>query len=221
MKILHILLLLFPLLVYTQDTKKEILLDSNNENVSDEFFLKEIKKDNIGYSVFDNDSILFLKLVESNKRFTELFEHYQLGKINESNRELLIKELNSLTESNVKKNDIIIINFFRNEEALNLNQRPMISAYTSTRNYSKFFRKTDNLQQFFITEKSYNFNRTIKDNNGVIENIFFKTDKPTFCDYVIIFPDNNFILKIGEYRIEMIRKFIEEYQDGKLKIFFN
>ncbi|WP_370519394.1 hypothetical protein, partial [Flavobacterium sp. 9AF] len=156
MKIIYILLLISYGL-FAQNTKKEFLFDIDNDTVSKEFFLKKIKRKDIGYSIFESDSIINLKLVKSNK-IDELFEHYKIGTIDNKNKNILIQELQNLSNSKVDSLDIIVINFFNDEKELNLNQKPLIDFYTSNNHYINFFKNSKFAKQFFITEKNYIYN---------------------------------------------------------------
>ena len=74
MKKLLLFLFIISYYVYSQDLKKEILIDVNNDTINSETFLKKLKRSDVGYSIFESDTINTLKLLKSNKRF-ELFEH--------------------------------------------------------------------------------------------------------------------------------------------------
>lgn len=217
-----IFFIFFPLIIFSQTEKKEILYDLDNSIISKETFLKKIKKNDTSCSIFESDSVNKIKLVKLQKPQTEIFEHYFIGKISDNDNEILINEILNLTNSKIDNKDFIIINFFKDESVLNLNQKLLIEHYTSIKSYYKYFNKHEDLNQFFITQKNYSFNSKLvfNDTNGIIENICFK-DSEFFSDYIIIFPNQHYILKRGEYRIEMIKKFIDDYKEGKLEILFN
>lgn len=218
----YILIIFFPFFIFSQIENKEILYDLDFNVISTETFLKELKKDDISCSIFQSDSIKKIKLVKFQKPLSEIFEHYFIGKISYNDKEILVNEIFNLTNSKVDNNDFIVINFFKDESVLNLNQKLLIEHYTSIKSYYRYFNRHEDLNQFFITQKNYNYNSKLvfNDTNGLIENICFK-DSEFLSDYIIIFPNQHYILKIGEYRIEMIKKFIDDYKEGKLEILFN
>lgn len=208
-----IILLFLSYSFYAQNNKKEILFDVNNDTISKDYFLKKVKRQDIGYSIFESDSILNLKLVKSNK-IDELFEHYKIGKVDKIDKIKLINELENMSKIKINSLDIIIINFFKDEKDRNLNQKPSIDFYTSNNYFNNYFKKSKNIKQFFITEQNYIYNskNTFSDSNKIIENLFFDNGKKSYCDYIIIYPNGDYILKKGEYRREMIIKFIKNYQ---------
>jgi len=196
-----------------QNFKKEVFLDINNDTITREIFTKILKSPEIGFSIFESDSINTLKLVKSNKPF-DLFEHYKVGKIDLTKKDSLISELKNLSKREIETTDIIVINFYIDEKAVG--QRPCIEFYLNDSRYKSFFKKNKNhnVKQFFITENSfyYNSNLTIRDKNKLIESLFFP--KPTSCgNYIIIFPNNNYILKFSEYRQEVILDFIKDFKE--------
>ena len=203
----------FSLLISAQNFKKEVFLDINNYTINSEIFLKKLKKTDIGYSVFENDSINTLKLVKSNKPI-DFFEHYNVGKIDVTKKDSIISELKNLSKREVDSTDIIVINFYIDEKTVS--QKPCIEHYLNDSKYKNFFKKTinSNVKQFFITDETYHYNSnlTIRDKNKLIESLFFP--KPSPCgNYIIIFPNNNYILKFSEYRQDAILDFIKNYKD--------
>jgi hypothetical protein len=201
------------LLSSAQNFKKEIFLDINNYTINSETFLKKLKRTDIGYSVFESDSINTLKLVKSNKPL-DFFEHYKVGKINLTKKDSIISELKNLSQREIDSTDIIVINFYIDE--ITVSQRPCIEFYLKDSNYKNFFKNTNNqdVKQFFITNETYyyNSNLTIRDKNKLIESLFFPN--PLICgNYIIIFPNNNYILKFSEYRQDVILDFIKNYKD--------
>jgi hypothetical protein len=195
---------------YSQDFKKEILIDVNNDTINSETFLKKLKRSDLGYSIFESDSINTIKLVKSNKLF-ELFEHYKVGILDSSKKTKIISELELLTDTKIDLSDIIVINFYIDEKAVN--QRPCIEFYLSDYQYKNFFKKNKNVKQFFVTDKTYHYDskKTIRDKDKIIEDLIFPNALK--CgNYLIIFPTNDFIIKYGEYRQEVILEFINDYK---------
>jgi hypothetical protein len=219
MKKLLFFLFLICFYGYSQDLKKEILIDINNDTINSETFLKKLKRSDVGFSIFESDSINRLKLVKSNKRL-ELFEHYKLGKLDSSLKTEIFSELELLTDTKIDLSDIIVINFYIDEKAVN--QRPCIEFYLSDYKYKNFFKKNKNVKQFFVTDKTYHYDsiKTIIDKNKIIEDLVF-SDALKCGNYIIIFPNNNYIVKHGEYRQEVILEFINDYKEGNLEILFN
>lgn len=213
MRILFFLLSFYS--IYSQDLKKEIFLDINGNKLSRENFLKKLESQNIGFSIFESDSLNTLKLVKSNKS-VELFEHYKVGKIDSLIRKNIISELKILTNKNIEFNDIIVLNFYIDEKVVN--QSPCIEFYTNDKQYINFFKKSvnKNIKQFFITNSSYYYNskKSHVDTNRVFENYFF-SEALSCGNYIIIFPNDEFILKFGEYRQEIILQFINDYLSKK------
>jgi hypothetical protein len=203
----------YSLLISAQNFKKEVFLDINNYTINSEIFLKKLKKTDIGYSVFENDSVNTLKLVKSNKPI-DFFEHYNVGKIDVTKKDSIISELKNLSKREVDSTDIIVINFYIDEKTVS--QKPCIEHYLNDRKYKIFFKKNinSNVKQFFITDETYHYNSnlTTRDKNKLIESLFFP--KPSPCgNYIIIFPNNNYILKFSEYRQDAILDFIKNYKD--------
>jgi len=203
----------YLLLISAQNFKKEVFLDINNHTINSEIFLKKLKNTDIGYSVFENDSVNTLKLVKSNKPL-DFFEHYKVGKIDVTKKDSIISELKNLSKRDVDSTDIIVINFYIDEKTIS--QKPCIEHYLNDSKYINFFKKTinNNVKQFFITDETYHYNSnlTIRDKNKLIESLFFP--KPSPCgNYIIIFPNNNYILKFSEYRQDAILDFIKNYKD--------
>lgn len=210
MKKLLLFLFIFCFYGFSQDLKKEILIDVNNDTINSETFLKKLKRSDVGYSIFESDTINALKLVKSNKRL-ELFEHYMVGILDSSKKTKIISELELLTDTKINLSDIIVINFYIDEKAVN--QRPCIEFYLSDYQYKNFFKKNKNVKQFFVTDKTYHYDskKTIRDKNKIIEDLIFPNALK--CgNYLIIFPTNNFIIKYGEYRQEIILEFINDYK---------
>lgn len=210
MKKYLLFLFIFCFYGYSQDLKKEILIDVNNDTINSETFLKKLKRSDVGYSIFESDTINTLKLVKSNKRL-ELFEHYMVGILDSSKKTKIISELELLTDTKINLSDIIVINFYIDEKAVN--QRPCIEFYLSDYQYKNFFKKNKNVKQFFVTDKTYHYDskKTIRDKNKIIEDLIFPNALK--CgNYLIIFPTNNFIIKYGEYRQEIILEFINDYK---------
>ena len=212
MKKLLLFLFLISFYGYSQDFKKEILIDMNNDTINSETFLKKLKRSDVGYSIFESDSINTLKLVKSNKRF-ELIEHVKVGKIDSLKKIKIISELELLTDRRIDLSDIIVINFFIDEKAVN--QRPCIEFYLSDYKYKNFFKKNKNVKQFFVTDKTYHYDskKTIRDKNKIIKDLVF-TVASKCGNYIIIFPSNNYIVKHGEYRQEVILEFINDYKEN-------
>jgi len=210
MKKYLLFLFIFCFYGYSQDLKKEILIDVNNDTINSETFLKKLKRSDVGYSIFESDTINTFKLVKSNKRL-ELFEHYMVGILDSSKKTKIISELVLLTDTKINLSDIIVINFYIDEKAVN--QRPCIEFYLSDYQYKNFFKKNKNVKQFFVTDKTYHYDskKTIRDKNKIIEDLIFPNALK--CgNYLIIFPTNNFIIKYGEYRQEIILEFINDYK---------
>ena len=210
MKKLLLFLFIISFYGYSQDLKKEILIDVNNDTINSETFLKKLKRSDVGYSIFESDTINTLKLVKSNKRF-ELFEHYKVGVLDSSKKTKIISELELLTDTKINLSDIIVINFYIDEKAVN--QRSCIEFYLSDYHYKNFFKKNKNVKQFFVTDKTYHYdsNKTIRDKNKIIEDLIF-LNALKCGNYLIIFPTNDFIIKYGEYRQEVILEFINDYK---------
>lgn len=210
MKKIISILFIFNLVCYSQNFKKEIFIDVNNDTINSEVFLKKLKRINLGYSVFESDSINTLKLVKSNKK-TDFFEHYMVGKIDSLKRINILSELKYLTNIKIDSLDIIVINFYIVDK--NVNQKPCIDHYSSDIKYRNFFKKNKNVKQFTLTNQSYFYdkNDTHRDKNKIIEDLLFPNVE--YCgNYIIIFPDNNYILKYSEYRQEVILELIKDYK---------
>ena len=214
MKTIFTFCLTFYFLVSTaQNFKKEVFLDIKKDTITREIFTKILKSPEIGFSIFESDSINTLKLVKSNKAY-DLFEHYKVGKIDLIKKDSLISELKNLSKRKIERTDIIVINFYIDEKAVG--QRPCIEFYLNDSRYKSFFKKNENhnVKQFFITDKTFSYNSilTIRDKNKLIETLFFPNTS-NCGNYIIIFPNNNYILKNSEYRQEVILDFIKDFKE--------
>ena len=174
----------------------------NNDTINSETFLKKLKRSDVGYSVFESDSINTLKLVNSNKRF-ELFENYKVGKLDSSKKTKIISELELLTDTKINLSDIIVINFYIDEKAVN--QRPCIEFYLSDYKYKNFFKKNKNVKQFFVTDKTYHYDskKTIRDKNKNIEDLIFKYHYQVIGKSVLGKPIYQLVLGSGKTKIFM------------------
>lgn len=212
MKQLIILFLLFNISINAQNFKKEIFLDINKDTITSELFLKKIKRTDIGYSVFESDSINTLKLVKADFRY-DLFEKYKVGKIDSLKKTKIISELKLLVNNDIDTSNIIVVNFYIDEKAIN--QRSCIDFYLNHSSHRNFFKKKrySDVKQFFITDQSYFYEnkKVFRDENKTIQNLFF-SDASRCGNYIIIFPDNSYVLKIGEYRQEVILEFIKDFK---------
>lgn len=212
MKKIILMCLIFTFLCNAQSYKKEIFLDENKDTITSDLFLNKIKRTDIGYSVFESDSINTLKLVKADFRY-DLFEKYKVGKIDSLKKTKIISELKLLSNSDIDTSNIIVINFYIDEKAIN--QRSCIDNYLDDSSYRNFFKKKRNsdVKQFFITDQSYFYDnkKVTRDKNKTIQDLFFSN--ASHCgNYIIIFPDNTYIFKIGEYRQEVILEFIKDYK---------
>nr|WP_297309248.1 hypothetical protein [uncultured Flavobacterium sp.] len=129
------------------------------------------------------------------KSFAQEFEK---GNISPTNKITLINELNSISDKTIDGTKTIIINFYIEKD---LNPENLcIDHYVNDKKYKKFIKKNKLINQFFITEQNYNYDKkyVIEDKNNTIKNLLFENAE--WCgNYIIIKPDGSFIRKYGEY----------------------
>lgn len=208
MKKLILALFLFSWTINAQNFKKEILLDQNKDTITNDLFLSKVKEKDIWYKVEIKDSVQTVTLVDLNK----------YGNLSNTLKNNIISQIELLTNVRITSSEIIVINFFIDEKVIN--QKPCIDNYVSDNKYLSFFKKEKNkeVKQFFISDKSYFYENkiVIRDKNGTIENLVF-SDALTCGNYVIIFPNNNYVMKHGEYKQEVILDIIKDYKKNNDK----
>lgn len=135
-------------------------------------------------------------------------QEFEKGKLSSSDKTILINELNLISEKTIDESNIIIINFYI-EKDLNPDNL-CIDYYVNDKKYKKFIKRNKKINQFFITEQNYNYNKkdVIEDKNNIIKTVLFENAK--WCgNFIIIKPDGTFTKKYGEYRQDDIRNLIK------------
>ncbi|AWI24415.1 hypothetical protein [Flavobacterium pallidum] len=145
-----------------------------------------------------NSKILLLIMFLCYKNLSAQYE--MKGTLSNSERNTVISDLSKLTNTEIDTLKTIVINFYRSPD-----KKPSgncIDFYTSDAKYIKFFKKKkSNAVQFFITEKSFHYEKPFvkEDTNNVIKNLLF-TDAKQCGNYIIIKPDGKFLKRLSEYR---------------------
>ncbi|WP_147299205.1 hypothetical protein [Winogradskyella eximia] len=189
-------LVIFLAFGYSQNSnKKEFLYDENWKTIEMSEFKDKIKDSKYTYKLFENDTVYVGKIL--------LRE--EIGKITTDDRTQLIKYLRKITNSEVDSTKNIIINFFFKPEF-----KPngsCIDNYTSDNKYKRYFKKSANDIQFFVTQKDYAYQKknVFQDNDDFIRELLFKY----YFDcgnYIIIKPNGEFLLRRGEYHQNEIKE---------------
>ena len=197
MKLIKIIFLLFVIsFSFAQNKiKKEILLNENKEVINLNQFNNKLKDKKYWYKISETDTTFTAKIVSREEE----------GILDSSKVESIKKEIENISKIKIDSTDIVIINFFLNP--IKDPNGSCIDHYTSDGSYINFFKKKKNnhIKQVFITEKNYNYikNKVYEDSENIIKENCFEDALP--CgNYIIIYPDNSYKRKHGEYRQDLI-----------------
>ncbi|MFN3907896.1 MAG: hypothetical protein ACK4JX_02570 [Flavobacterium sp.] len=157
------------------------------------------KKDNMKKCIIFTFLLLF-----TSKFYSQVYDNEYMT---EENRSKLLNELFKISDLEIDKTKVLIINFYIKPEIEP--NGTCIDYYTNDFAYIRFIKKSKNIVQFFIVEKSYNYEgrNVLEDMNGVVKKLLF--DKALQCgNYAIIKPNGNLIRKYGEYNQNLIPKLV-------------
>ena len=194
-RILFIVYLLLLQTSYAQSSnKKEILYDENWNPIEAQLFRYKIKVKRFVYKLIENDTAYIGKI----------FLREEIGKITLDDKRTLLESLKSLTSKEVDSNKIIVINFFEKENSC-------LTSYRSDRKYKKLVSQNPKVEQFFVTEKGYMYQKkdVYEDTNNSIKELLFQY--PFRCgNYIIIKTDGSFLRHLGEHHQDKILEKINE-----------
>jgi hypothetical protein len=185
-----------PALVFSQ--KAEYLLDENGKAISENAFRDRLADKKYTVHAAENDTALIAKLVLREST----------GKITQGQRSELRKKLETITGQKIDSAQTIVAHFFyENKRQVNLSS--CIGHYTTDNSYQKFFRKNTAYQQFFFTQKGYNYGKnTFQDTEDALQSLFFQDI--FYCgNYVILWPDGTFVKGVGEHRLDRITEILD------------
>jgi len=180
--------------------KKEVLLDENGKQISEDEFNKKVTPpgNKHTYTITETDSVVYGRLVP--------FREY--GTISNQDKQSVIEELEKISGKRINGSQTLIINFYYVEPVKN--QRPCIDHYTSDGTYRRFIKRNEDIAQFFITTKAYNYEKDMvyEDANGIIGKLLFPNK--IYCgNYIIISPNGHYYKQVSEYRQDDIPKILE------------
>lgn len=200
--LLTLLIVLFSISTFGQ--KREIYLN-------DDFL--EITQ--LEFNKADNDYIYYDMRFESDSLITNVkVRRVRKGKISLTKLDSIRNELSILSNLNIQKENLIIINYYHGLDDCN-----NISDYSNVkqkyRKFQKKILKNEKVSSFFIfksPEGIINYGKQLKwykDQSGIIEKTFFPIPYP--CgSYVLIDENGNFYVQKGEYNIEEIIYLIKD-----------
>lgn len=197
-------ILSFPLMIIAQNSKKEILIDVNNDTISGEAFLKKAKDYNFFYKTTEADSSITAKL----------YSKIKYGTIDKSKRQLLCNELKLLANKDIDSTNIIVVNFvLKNDD--NYRSSGCLYHFYHLNALSLYKQKKYKyIKQFYIKEKGCDIKlkKVIEDKNNLIKELFF--DIALYCgNNLIIYPDNTYKILYGDSEhtyIEELKKYKDE-----------
>ena len=177
---------------FAQNFKKRIVYKNLIGMIISESDFNNIVSDKkILIYTIENDSLIVKKI----------FQHDTKGFLDAEQVAIIRRVIEKLTAVQVQKTDTLVINFF-----IYPNKAPngsCIDFYTGDRNYKSFFKKKKNshIKQFFLTEATFEYKKdgVFRDKQAIIEDFCFN-DAFDCGNYIIVYPDNSFIKKYGEYR---------------------
>ncbi|HCC93422.1 MAG TPA: hypothetical protein DEQ26_03695 [Flavobacteriaceae bacterium] len=128
--------------------------------------------------------------------------------INKDQKEILMKELTSLSTKDISDNQYVVINFFKKD--IKKQKGSCIDYYVSDNSFKNLFKNNNKFIQFFISEKGFEYGKNVfPDNNEKISELLFN-DAEECGNYAIIFPDNYVIKKKGEYRQDLLIEYLKK-----------
>ncbi|MQP53154.1 MULTISPECIES: hypothetical protein [unclassified Flavobacterium] len=199
--LIALLLILFNTILYSQN-KLNKYYNTNFENISEKEFNAFLLKGNYHYNGFElEDKFAFI-----------LYQPKTKGKLSTEELEKLNKSL--LNKGNLNNNNITIIIFYPGKD--NCNGMERNSTWNIFDNeYLKQVKK-NSFNSFWIYKSDENLKyyhpKKVdwkKDEDQIIENLFFKMHYPCFSSAVID-KDGNYILNLGEFGKQDIREDIQK-----------
>lgn len=197
--ILYIFCFTTSICLSQKNAKPQYLIDENNQFITSDQFKSKVENKELELYAYEIDTALIARFIK--KR--------DIGTLTIPEKTTIIEELQKISNSKIDITKILIINFFYKD-----NPEPngsCIDYYTNDKVYKKDLTKNNNLIQFFITEKDYQYKNknVLQDTNDTIRKILFKY-KMDCGNYIIINPDGSFFRKFGEYRQDEILKMINK-----------
>lgn len=182
-----------------KNAKPQYLIDENNQFITSDQFKSKVQNKELELFAYEIDTALIARFVK--KR--------DIGSLTIQEKTTIIEELQKISNSKIDVTKILIINFFYKD-----NPEPngsCIDYYTNDKVYKKNLTKNNDVIQFFITQKDYQYKNknVLQDTNDIIRKILFKY-KIDCGNYIIIKPDGSFFRKFGEYRQDEILKIINK-----------
>ena len=209
MNILTYLICLYSIVSFGQ--KKEIYANDDLIEITKSEFNKE-KNPHESYNMrFDLDTLIVNVKVQRVKK----------GKISKIKLDSIRNELSEVSDKNIPKNNILIINYYHGLDRCN-SSGDKSYVRGKYKNYLRKIKKLKNVNQFFMyksPEGTVEYGKQlnwIKDESEIIEKTFLPIHYP--CgSYVIIDENGNFYIQKGEYNIDNIIGLIK----NKKKTFAN
>ena len=209
MNILTYLICLYSIVSFGQ--KKEIYANDDLIEITKSEFNKE-KDLHKSYNMrFVLDTLIVNVKVQRVKK----------GKVSKIKLDSVRNELSTVSDQNIPKNNILIINYYHGLDGCNsTGDKSYVRG--KYKGYLRKLKKLKNVNQFFIyksPEGTVGYGKQlnwIKDKSGIIEKTFLPIHYP--CgSYVIIDENGNFYIQKGEYNIDNIIGLIK----NKKKTFAN
>jgi len=190
----YILFILLSLNCFSQkNSKAQYLFDENDQLISQDQFKNKLNDKKIELITYEIDTAFIGRFLKKK----------DIGILSSSEKIKIYNALQNISTKKIDDSKTIIINFFYKD-----NPEPngsCIDYYVTDKAYRKFLENNTSLNQFFITEKNYDYkNKNVyQDKNDIIRATLFKY-KFACGNYIIIHPNGNFYRKLGEYKQEEI-----------------
>lgn len=197
-RLFFIILLNYTFAFSQGKVSKEYYVDENKNVIDSKTFQLKLNDKKYWYKIFHNDSAKINKLVYR--------EEY--GRFNDETKNLIIKELEKISDKVINIDEIVVINFFIKPESNP--DGSCIDFYTNDFRFKNYTSKKKNkIKQFFIVQQNYTYNKNqvTNDSNGIIEKFAFE-DGLGCGNYIIIKPNGVYYRRLGEYRQDKIKDIV-------------
>lgn len=190
MKVIYIILFIYSGACYSQ-TKKEYIVDENNNSISDTLFLEKLKEiDNnkmkYYYKFFENDTA----------KIGQVLLFRTTGKIDIETKESITYHINKSTGKNISNNQILVINYYNDT----IKKGSCMKFQLNNKEYLQYFKNNESAAEVsFATKKSMkNIRNLYEDVDNIIGDKLFQ--EYMLCgNYIIIWPDGRYIKELGEH----------------------
>lgn len=177
---------------FSQNSKKRVVYKNLiGVIISESDFNNIVADKKILIYTMENDSLIIKKI----------FQHDTKGFLEAEQVAIIRRVIEKLTAVQVQKTDTLVINFFIYPNRIV--NGSCVDFYTNDRKYKNFFKKKKNshIKQFFLTEATFEYKKdgVFRDKQAIVQDICFN-DAFDCGNYIIVYPDNSFIKKYGEYR---------------------